>query len=189
MSDKGNATDGQSIEARLEELTYRVQDLEAKREQVFEPKLERQAETIATLETRVDELEAENKQLRAELDSLGELGADKQSTPKKRMLDLRKMLMNKAKVDHESGGDGMVAWTYSQVVDQLESHGHGKVYAPQAYDAMEDAAEAEGFGHGKNQDGDKVVRVNWTALPAHATVNEINNDQGVSDSGRVPAND
>lgn len=174
-----NEADEQSIEEQLEKLTYRVQDLEAKREQVFEPKLERQAETISELEQRVAELEAENKSMRAELDSLGELGADKDSTPKKRVLDLRQLLMNKAKADYESGGDGLVSWKYNQVIDALESNGHGKVYAAQAYDAMEEAGEAEGFGFGKNDSDEKVVRVNWTALPAYTSVNEINNGKGV----------
>lgn len=186
MSDEETNT---TLEEQLEKLAYRVDDLEAKREQVFEPRLEQQSETIDELETRVDELEAENKSLRADVDSLGELGADKDSTPKKRVLDLRQLLMNKAKVDYESDGDGLIAWTYDQVVDQLESHGHGKVYPAQAYNAMESAAAADGFGHGTNQDDEKVVRVNWTALPAHTAVNGINNGQGVSDPDGVPAND
>lgn len=185
MSDESNED---SIEARVEKLVYRVQDLEAKREQVFEPKLERQSETIGTLEDRVDELEAENKQLRAELDSLGELGADKDSTPKKRVLDLRQLLINKAKADHESGGDGLVAWRYNQVIDALESNGHGKIYAAQAYDAMEDAGEAEGFGFGKD-DGEKVIRVSWTALPAYSGVNDINNAEGDSPTDQPAISD
>lgn len=172
--------DSGSIDEQVEELLYRVQDLEAKREQVFEPKLDRQAETIAALEGRVDELEAENKSMRAELDSLGELGADKDSTPKKRVLDLRQLLINKAKADYESGGDGMVAWTYDQVTDALESNGHGKVYPAQAYDSMETAGDAEGFGFGKNDSDEKVVRVSWTALPAYSSVNDINNVEGES---------
>lgn len=188
MSDENTHTDA-SLEERLEELTYRVQDLEAKREQIFEPKLERQAEAIATLEERVDELEAENKSMRAELDSLGELGADKNSTPKKRVLDLRQLLMNKAKADHESGGDGMVSWTYDKVIDGLESNGHGKVYAAQAYDAMEEAGEAEGFGFGKNDSDDKVVRVSWTALPAYSAVNGINNGEGESGTDQPAMSD
>lgn len=186
MSDE---TDTDDLEDLVQSLAARVDDLEAKRDQVLEPKIDRQAETIADLEQRVERLEGEKKQLRAQLDSLGELGADKQSTPKKRMLDLRQMLMNKAKADYETGGDGMVAWTYSQVVDALESNGHGKVYAAQAYDAMEDAADADGFGHGKDEGDNKVVRVNWTALPAHGAVNEINNDQGVTGTEKIPAND
>ena len=182
-------TDEQQLTELVEDLQLRVNDLEAKREQVFEPKLDGQSETVDLLEARVEQLEAENKQLRADLDSLGELGADKQSTPKKRMLDLRKLLLNKAKVDYESGGDGLVGWTYSQVIDHLESNGHGTVYPAQAYDAMEDAAEADGFGHGKNANGEAVVRVNWTELPAYDAVNDINNAEGVTGPAKAPAND
>lgn len=181
--------DTDEIEELVEELSVRVQKLEAERDQVLKPKIERQAEQIADLETRVDQLESENTELRAELDSLGELGADKQSTPKKRVLDLRKLLLNKAKVDYESGGDGMIAWKYSQVIDALESNGHGKVWAAQAHDAMEEAGKADGFGHGLDEDDEKVVRVNWQAVPAHGTVNGINNAEGETDAPRVPVND
>ena len=168
-----------------DETTIRLNDLEAKVDQVVMNRLTQTEERIDELEATVDELVAENQQLQGELESLTGLADDQASTPEKRAADLRQKLINVAK----ARDNGFVSWSYSDVKDQLESDGHGTVYPAQAYQAMKDAADSDedantshaaGFGYVKNNDDDWTIRVSLDALPAYVGVNEINNAEGES---------
>ncbi len=167
----------------LRDLEVRQDNLEAKIEQAVTKRLERHEDELGELRERVADLEAENNALRTELDSLVGLADDQQSTPEKRAADLRQKLQNVAR----NRDSGMVSWTYRDVRDHLEAVGHENIYAAQAYRAMKDAAEydedtntshADGYAYIKNDDDEWTVRVNTSALPAHAVVNENNNAAG-----------
>jgi len=115
-----------------------------------------------------------------QLDNIADLGEKAQSTPEARARDLRILLRNKAKAKAENDENnlGTVQWTYRQVKDQLESRGHGTVYAHQCYTAMEDAAEADGYAEGENGDGDQVIRASWSKITPEPGVIENNNAEG-----------
>lgn len=132
-------------------------------------------QTVADQEARINDLEHQ-------LETVADLGEKAQSTPESRARDVRLMLQNQAKAKYEADNDepGTVQWTYDQVRDNLEAHGHGKVHDWQAYDAMEDAAEVDGFARVKNSSGNKVIRASWEKITAHGAVMENNNGKGVS---------
>jgi len=130
-------------------------------------------EQLALVEGRVEELEET-------LDSLTGVGEGQQSTPQKRALDLRQKLVAAAKA---RSGREQIQWEWTDVRDQLEGDGHGTIHAPQAYRAMDEAANGidgiedaapDGFAVTENSDGNRVVRCSLPALSSEA-VNEINN--------------
>lgn len=151
-----------NVNTRLRQLVMQYEDTQEK---------------VAELTERVEELEET-------LDALAGVGEGEQSTPAKRALDLRQLLLNAAKAKRENSTDnpGMVQWEYSQVTDQLEANGHGTVHPPQAVRAMKEAANGtkeedeapDGYAIAENDDGNRVVRCSLPAL-TEETVNEINN--------------
>ena len=164
----------------FEALGARVDGIEAKRDQVTEPQIDSNAEQIETLRHQVEKLHDEVIVLRDRLDTIGELAPDKASTPEQRMLDLRALMLNKARADYEGSGDGQLAWTYRKVQDALEENGHGTIYPHQAYRAMEDAADLPWYGHGENMDGEKVIRLNFEETPDSRSVIRNNNEKTAS---------
>lgn len=165
----------------LEEHAARLDNVEGYQEFIknfVKPKL-------SELEELRDEQERYDQRLSAleeKFDTLAGLGEGDKSTPQKRALDLRQVMIRRA----EGRADGRVALYYQEVLDALRDVGHESLHKPQAYTAMEDAADATGFKevkitrNGKRVDG---VALNLDALPAHARSNEINTTK---DSGAVP---
>lgn len=183
MQSTGSETthDEEELREQVQALQNDVDALFNHREQVMQPKVEEQQSTVEDLRRQVNDLEATVQRLEAELDNLAGLADDEQSTPAARVRDVKTLMINAA--DAKAGDDpenGTVAWTYSQIVDQLEANGHGRVYAAQAYNVMEDLDEHEGFAHVTNHGDEQVLRVSYAALPAADRVNEINNAKGGS---------
>lgn len=123
---------------------------------------------VHALQDRVEELEARVAQL------VG-LAEGEQSTPEKRAVDVCLGLQNIA----EQRG-GRAQWAYRDIQDHLESIGHEKVHAPQAYRVMDDLDDLDGFAQTENSAGDSVLRCKSAAVNAEAAVNEINNASGES---------
>ncbi len=175
-------------QSEVEALRERVAELEESREEDLlrvrnsvQSDMEQYRENV--IKPRLAELEAEVEQLREELDEQREElanitgPADGTATkPEQRTRAVRRMMINQAEMREH----GTLAWKYDDVIDHLETNGHGKVHAAQAYRIMERAAEADGFGHTKNDDGEKTLRVSIDALPANGGVNSVNNAGGVS---------
>lgn len=124
------------------------------------------AAEIADLQRRVAELEER-------MDTFAGIGADERSTPAKRAADLRDAMLKAAQ---SSAADG-VTWWKDEVQDHLAALGHEDLHKPDIYDAMETAAEHEGFAEtnkrvtketatGKNRTFDaRAIRVELDNLP------------------------
>jgi len=159
---ESDATEIANVNARMRQLVMQYEETQ---------------EQVADLAERVEELEET-------LDALAGVGEGQSSTPEKRALDLRQLLLNSAQAKQKNSSDnpGMVQWDWKTVQTQLESNGHGTIHAPQAYRAMEEAATGtnsedggpEGYAVVENNDGNRVVRCSLPALTTEA-VNEINN--------------
>ncbi|NHN49990.1 hypothetical protein G9464_20690 [Halostella sp. JP-L12] len=136
------------------------------------------------LKSRVDTLEDENQMLRKELEHLrAELEETKQeieaftgpsggrSPPEKRAADLKHALIRAAEeASNASVNKAGAKKHYRDAWESLAEAGHTDLNKPDVYDAMEDAAEAEGFFLGqKSCDGRKIkaVGVKLDELPAH----------------------
>ncbi len=145
------------------------EDIERYREDVVKPKLE-------TLESEIERLNDELQQQRSELENITGPADGNPTKPEQRTRAVRQMMINQARArDH-----GTLGWDYNDVIDNLESNGHGRVYAQQAYRIMEEAGEADGFGYTNTDDGKRSLRVSTSALPSEASVNVVNNASGVS---------
>jgi hypothetical protein len=173
MSDS-EAGEMANVSARLRQLVIQYEETQDRLDHVV---------------NRVDEIEAT-------LESLAGAGEGSHSTHVNRALALRKLLLTAAQAQKgRSDNAGMVQWTYRQVRDQLESNGHGTVHAPQAYRAMEEAADGideieddapAGYAMTEDADGNRVIRCSLPALTETA-VNEINN-AGADGHPRQPTN-
>jgi exonuclease VII large subunit len=164
------------LEQRLKEVRQSVQqDMRSYRNQRVEPELASVSEQVQELHARLDEFEERFNSIVSPADG-------QPSTHEERVIAIREMLRNKA----EAREHGTVGWKYRQIQDQLESNGHGKVHAPQAYRIMEDAAEAEGYAHVKDDGGEQVLRCSLSALADEEAVNIVNNapTEAATDGGR-----
>jgi len=179
---------------RLEDLEERMAVLEGFQENIVKQQMMSRLDDLEQAVARIDELEQENQQLRAmvqdlkgQLETVSDLAEDQQTTPEKRAADVRSALIRRAKA--RADGENRAAMHYQDVMDALADLGHGSLHKPQAFDAMEDAAEGEGFSMGtkaKNGNQVKAVRVDLDALPAHVASNEINTGEMVSGSQNTP---
>jgi len=181
MSNADEQSEVEALRERVEELEesreedlLRVRnsvqsDMEQYRENVLKPRL-------AELEAEVEELREELDEQREELANITGPGDGTATKPEERTRAVRRMMINQAEMREH----GTLAWKYDDVIDHLETNGHGKVHPTQAYRIMERAAEADGFGHTENDDGQETLRVSISALPANGGVNSVNNADGVS---------
>lgn len=177
--DRGDFQLDKEIEKRLRELRESVQqDMRSYRGQRVEPELKSLSEDVSALHARLDEFEERFNSIVSPADG-------KPSTHEERVFAIREMLRNKA----EAREHGTVGWKYAQIQDQLESNGHGKVHAQQAYRIMEDAAEADGYAHVENDAGEQVLRCSLAALASEEAVNVVNNGtaEAATDGGRKTA--
>lgn len=161
----------ESREADLLRVRNSVQDdIQQYRDNVVKPK-------FAELEDKIETLEKELEEQRTELENITGPGDGNPTKPEQRTRAVRQMMINQA----EARDHGTLGWGYNDVIDNLESNGHGRVYAQQAYRIMEAAGEAAGFAHTKNDDGEHSLRVSLSALPAEKAVNNVNNGEGVAE--------
>jgi len=154
---------------------------------------------------RVDDLEQELAEERAARQSLEQtvseqgtrletivgVGEDEQSNPEKRIADLRDALIRQAQANTNRQEASMHTGEVKKLFASLGHTGkNGKVYSQWRQDAMEDAAEAEGFRMDtKQKDGREVkaVVVNLDALPGHEASNDIITS-GEGNTGQQHAN-
>lgn len=156
----------------LDEYEARLDNVEGYQEFIksfVKPKLEE----LEELRERQDEYDQRLTAMENTLETLAGIGESQESTPQKRAMDLRQLMIRRA----EGRPDGRVALYYREVMDALRDVGHEGLHKPQAYTAMEDAVDAPGFKNVEiTRNGSRVdgIAVNLDALPAHARSNEIN---------------
>lgn len=165
---------------QVEELESTVEDLKAFQEWYMNHQKPRVDELQDELQTEREARQAAEQtvsDMQARLEAIVGVGEDEQSTPDKRIADLREALIRQAQSNTNRDEASM---HHAEVGDLFATLGHtgknDKVYNQWRHDAMEDAAEAEGFRLGtKQKDGQEVkaVIVDLDALPAHSTSNEI----------------
>lgn len=145
-------------------------DVERYREDVVKPRL-------AELESEIEELREELQEQREELNDITGPADGNPTKPEQRARAVRQMMKNQARARDY----GTLAWDYNDVIDNLESNGHGKVYPTQAYRIMKEVGEAKGYAHTKDDDGNHSLRVSLGALPSNDAVNIVNNGSWVSE--------
>lgn len=126
------------IEERLAELEQQFQ-VERRRRQSLEDRLEKLAGRVADLEERTDDQGSRLTAVENDYENLAGVAASEQSTALKRRVDLVLILKRKA----EANG-GVYAMDYSQVQDDLAAHGHPDVGDKQAFRDMDRIAERVG---------------------------------------------
>lgn len=182
VENESERDDGEDVQARLDVL-------EARFDWVDDHLVPRIDDLESTLDI-VESLHSEIKAMRNELDHIHEVDETAASTPEKRAAALRKAMVNEFEGTQEP-----VSWDYGEVKTQLARDGHGTIHDPQAYRAMEDAAEVRGFVEGEiAKDGDTVrgIKLVPENLPEELAVsggsNEINSgsDNHASQSGGTP---
>lgn len=170
-----------------DELVEKVDDLESTVEdlQAFHDwYMNHQKGRVDELEQELAEERAARKSLEktvneqgARLDAIVGVSEDEQSKPEKRVADLREALIRQAQANTNRNEASMHTGEIKKLFASLGHTGkNGKVYSQWRHDAMEDAAEAEGFRMDtKQKDGREVkaVVVNLDALPAHGPSNDI----------------
>jgi hypothetical protein len=171
----------ENLAARVEDLEEALAglrtDYEATRDHVLEPRLEDleggrddAREERAELQAEIQDLRSQVTHLEAKLESVVGLADDQQTSPDKRVADLRQGLIRRAEARAEDEPD-KAAMHYREVRNFFAEHGHGEVSKPDCYKAMEDAADdAPGFSLGKKASPKgnqvKAVRVELDALRA-----------------------
>lgn len=164
----------------LEEHEARLDNIEGYQEFIKEfvkPKLDE----LTTLREQQSAYEQRLDALEEKFELISGVDEDTQSTPQKRAMDLRQIMVRRA----EGRNDGRVALYYQEVLDALRDVGHEGLHKPQAYTAIEDAAAAEGFKEVKVQRtinnqrrSVDAIALNLDALPTHSASNEINTGEG-----------
>ena len=196
MSDDGPSQE--EFDALAAEVESLKSDYHATRTHKLFPKLDEHDDAIAALLDEVQSLKGELREVRKQsqrleqqLESIAGLAEDEQSSPAKRTADLRQAMIRRAeaKEDDLDNPSASVALYYKEVQDLLADLGHGTVYKQQAFDAMEEAVNTDGFSwtHKHSAAGNRVkaVVLNLDALPAYAVGNDITtatDDQLRSDS-------
>lgn len=157
---------GTSVE---EEVTRLEKALEAERKKRRSLQVEndRLRERLDDLETDFAEFRTRLFQVEQTYDSLAGLGDDEKSTPDARERDLVLALERKAEAD-----GGTAHMDYNDVKETLKTLNHGTVYDPQAYRAMEAAAEnVDGVSEGEFN-GNQVVRMDLEKFNGGGFVDE-----------------
>lgn len=154
-------------------LEARVDVLEARQEWLDEHVVPKANQVDAAFD-EIEEIKQTLAQLSAEVENIHSLDDAAASTPEKRAAALRQAMLNTYQARN-----GPVAWDYNDVKDALESRGHGTIHDPQAYDAMEDAANKPGFEEGEIvKEGDSVrgIKLVPDRLPDELAGSEASNE-------------
>lgn len=169
-----------TVEERLDELEGAIEDLQERREiyrdTVLGPRLDDiQAESDdaraerAELRAQIQDLQQELRQVHAKLDSIAGLTENQETSPEKRIADLRQCLIRRAE-SRSDGFDGSAAMWWKEVRDLFADLNHGEVSKPVCFDAIHDAADYVGFSETTklNENGNEVlaVKVELDALSA-----------------------
>jgi hypothetical protein len=126
------------------------------------------------------ELREQVRSLQQQVNAVYGLADDERSTPAKRAADLRMALIRRANSQTGPNG-GRSSMHYKEVQDCFADIGHETVHAPECYDAMDEAALADGFSLGtkaKNGEQIKAIRVDTEALPAGVAISDPTNGTG-----------
>ncbi|MWG34842.1 hypothetical protein [Halomarina oriensis] len=161
-------------------------DWHAVRKHKLFPTMEENGDAIAALlddmqsvKAELREVRSENQRLEQKFESIAGLAEDEQSSPAKRAADVRQAMIRRAEAKEDDPDDpsAEVALYYKEVEELLADYGHGSVHRPQAFDAMRDAADADGFTMGSklSRAGNRAdaVILKLAELPAYARCNEI----------------
>jgi len=179
-------------------LRMKLRDVEDFAKQFLRSRLEALRDDHDDLEARVDELETEVEQLRAWRENVTGVADDRDSTPQKRVVDLREAMIRAARQSNQDG----VTWWWRQVRENLTTLGHDGFSKTTYHDTMAAAAEADGFaitektvaidrGNRTAKEDVKAVRVNLEKLPAsdvQAVRKQVSNDGGPEAAGGSHAN-
>lgn len=158
------------------------QDVQAYREQFIKPQLTKLDDRLDDALARLDDVEAENQQLRERVEQLDHqvenlIGVDDpdRSTHDKRVRDVRAAMIRRAEAKAETRSDGIegkIALYYKEIQDLLADHGHGQIHREQAHRIMADIANVDGFSEGTKRSAHgndvKAIRLNLASLPAYA---------------------
>lgn len=165
------------VEALEEFKEQVIADRNTYRSEVIQPALQelRQGrddarEERAELRATVEILQRQLRELEAKQESLLGLAEGESGGPKKRAADLRMGLIRRAEA-RSGPNEGTAAMHYREVQNFFAENGHGEVKKPECYQAMKDAAEADGFKQiesGKTLNGTDVraVVVDLANLPS-----------------------
>jgi len=161
----------------LEEALESVRDSQsAYRDQIVKPRLDGLEDTRddareerAELKETVQTLEQEVAGLRAELRSIAGVGESEDTSPDKRVADLRQAMIRRAKA-RTDGGQGYTSLWWQEVQNLFADLGHGEICKPDCYKAMREGAKGTGFEMGSTHNSDgrevKAICLNVDELPA-----------------------
>lgn len=161
--------DAASEQGVVHQLKMRVSDLDDYAKEFLASRISSNEDEIDALHDRIDELEATVEHLDSEMESFIGVSENQRSTPEKRAADLRQAMIRAARNTSAEKG---VKWWKDNVAEHLAAVGHKDLHKPDYYDAMEDAAEADGFEEttktvtkdGRTWDA-KAIRVTLSELP------------------------
>lgn len=157
---------------------------------------------IRELELAVERLQAENDELHEKIGEQNEridglvetinisMGVNEpsESTPETRARDLRLAMIKQAEYRNDTFS-GQIKWWKDEVESHLIDYGHGGFSKPVYYQAMEDAADAQGFTMDtkQNPDGRTVdaIRLNPGELPPEMASNQLTTGKGAPRPGQT----
>lgn len=136
-------TEVEDLREEVSQLRKIVNDVDDWRDFFTDTRLPMTEGKVEDATDRVDELEAQVNELNQRMESFIGLAEDERSTPAKRAADLRDAMIRAS--ENSSSISGGVKWWKDEVAEHLATIGHEGLHKPDLYDAMEDAATADGF--------------------------------------------
>lgn len=173
VEDKLESRIEQSIEQRLSQLETASDDAHAERAELFDAVADLQ-QTVATMQER--------------LDSLAGLAEDQETTPEKRIADLREAMIRRAEAREQNSADGYprIKMWWKEVQALFADYGHGEISKPDCYKAMREAAKGAGFGESTktNENGNdvKAIRLDLDELRAETGSSNPTTQQTTADA-------
>jgi len=173
----------QSLEERVDELEEMLDDRtralrndqQSYRQQVVKPKLEDAEDKIASLESQVQSLaeavesqQAEMAAMKDTIDNLHGVEEPSQTSPDKRVQDLKQAMIRRAEAGNAAGGKKVQLW-WREVQALFADLGHGEISKPDCYKAMNDAIDSarpfeEGQKLNSNGNNVKAIRLDFEEL-------------------------
>lgn len=184
----------ESDDTEIDRLRRRVNKVEDYSKEFLLNQIQARDDRIDELEDRVDRLEELVLETQESLDGIAGLAKDKQATPEKRAADLRTALIRRAQARDAKGAKMWWREAWNTLTDlghdDLDNKNSAK---PLVYNAMEDAAEEEGFAETttKTECADgvrrevKAIRVDLEELPGVAAGKDVTTAEGPTPS-RAP---
>ncbi|AEH39459.1 hypothetical protein [Halopiger xanaduensis] len=175
----------------LTELRRRVNSIDDYAKNYLVNQIEARDDRIDDLENRVDRLENLVLEVQENIDGIAGLAKDENATPEKRASDIRTALIRRAQARDMQGAKMWWRDAWNTLLDlgheDLSDKNRAK---PLIYNAMEKAAEGEGFAMTttKTECADgvkrevKAIRVDLEELPASAAGNGFTTAEGPATS-------